>query len=100
MLFRSDTTEVASGRYVCDSCLSAHYRQCIECGEWHRIRGVTYVDSVEDYVCNDCLAEHYSCCDACGELFRNANLTEHNGRWLCDDCLEEEETETQADEAV
>ena len=99
-----DTTEVASGRYVCDSCLSAHYRQCIECGEWHRIRRVTYVDSVEDYVCDDCLAERYSSCDACGEPFRSEDLTEHNGRWLCDDCLEEEtkeeDTETQVDEAV
>ena len=65
---------------------------------------VHYVDSVEDYVCDNCLKENYSNCDACGKPFRSEDLTEHNGRWLCDDCLEEEakeeDTATQADEAV
>ena len=93
----------SDGCYVCDNCLSEHYYMCCECGEYYRRRAVCYVDSVEDYVCDDCFEEHYSNCDACGEPSRSEDLTEHNGHWLCDDCLEqakEEEAETQADEAV
>lgn len=102
--FVGEVTRTTDGHYVCDNCLDEYYRMCYECGEYYRRHAVNYVDSVEDYVCDDCLAERYSSCDACGEPFRSEDLTEHNGRWLCDDCLEEEakeeDTETQADEVI
>lgn len=101
--FVGQETRTADGHYVCDNCLDEYYHMCYECGEYYRRHAVHYVDSVEGYVCDDCLEEHYSNCDACGEPFRSEDLTVHNGHWLCDDCLEqakEEETETQADEAV
>ena len=59
---------------------------------------MTYVDSIEGYVCRDCLEENYSCCDDCGEVFRSEDLTEHNGRWLCDSCLEEAKAQEEDDE--
>lgn len=59
---------------------------------------MTYVDSIEDYVCRDCLEENYCFCDDCGEYFRSGDLTEHNGRWLCDSCLEGAEAQEEDDE--
>lgn len=101
--FVGEGTRVSNGDVVCDDCLEYYYRQCRECGEYYREGDVRYVESVEDYVCDECFEENYSFCDDCDEAFRSEDLTEHNGRWLCDDCLEEEEArekETQVDEAV
>ena len=83
---------------MCDDCLENYYRQCHDCGEYHRESRMTYVDSIEDYVCRDCLEENYCFCDDCGEYFRSGDLTEHNGRWLCDSCLEEAEAQEEDDE--
>lgn len=59
---------------------------------------MTYVDSIADYVCRDCLEENYSFCDDCREFFRSEDLTEHNGRWLYDSCLEEAKAQEEDDE--
>lgn len=96
--FVGEVTEVAGGYYVCHNCLDNYYRQCHDCGEYHRESRMTYVDSIEDYVCRDCLEENYSFCDDCNELFRSGDLTEHNGRWLCDSCLEEAKAQEEDDE--
>lgn len=40
---------------MCDDCLEDYYRQCHDCGEYHREIRMVYVDSIEDYVCRDCL---------------------------------------------
>lgn len=96
--FVGEATEVAGGYYVCHDCLDNYYRQCSDCGEYHRESRMTYVDSIEDYVCRDCLEENYSFCDDCGELLRSEDLTEHNGRWLCDSCLEEAKAQEEDDE--
>lgn len=91
-------TEVAGGYYVCHNCLDNYYRQCSDCGEYYRGSRMTYVASIEGYVCRDCLEENYSHCDDCGEVFRSEDLTEHNGRWLCDSCLEEAKAQEEDDE--
>lgn len=57
-----------------------------------------YVDSIEGYVCRNCFVENYSFCDDCREFFRSEDLTEHNGRWLCDSCLEEAKAQEEDDE--
>lgn len=94
----SGVTEVDGGYFVCEDCLENYYRQCSDCGEYHRESRMTYVDSIEDYVCRDCFEENYCFCDDCGEYFRSGDLTEHNGRWLCDSCLEEAEAQEEDDE--
>lgn len=94
----SGVTEVDGGNFVCGDCLENYYRQCHDCGEYHRDSRMTYVDSIEDYVCRDCLEENYCFCDDCGEYFRSGDLTEHNGRWLCDSCLEGAEAQEEDDE--
>lgn len=43
--------------------------------------------------CSDCV----SWCDCC-ESYVSGDLTEHNGRWLCDSCLEEAEAQEEDDE--
>lgn len=53
----SGVTEVDGGDFVCEDCLENYYRQCSDCGEYHRESRMTYVDSIEDYVCRDCLEE-------------------------------------------
>lgn len=96
--FVGEATEVDGGYYVCPDCLENYYRQCEYCGEYYRERRMTYVDSEEGYVCSDCMEMYYSACDDCGEIFRNEYLTEHNGRWLCNSCLEEVQAQEEDDE--
>ena len=88
-------------RYVCDSCLSEYYRYCDECGEYHYYENGTYVESENEWVCDSCLEDYYSVCEECGEYFRNDLIREHNGRYLCAECLNEiEDEEEEFDEAI
>lgn len=95
----SGVTEVHGGYFVCDNCLAEYYRYCEHCNTYYRERNTRYVESENGYVCDSCIEEDYSFCDDCGEIFRSENLTEHNGRWLCDNCLEEAKAQEEDDEA-
>ena len=87
-------------RYVCDDCLREYYRYCDECGEYHYYENGIYVESENEWVCDSCLEDYYSVCEECGEYFRNDLIREHNGRYLCAECLNEIEDEEELAEAI
>jgi hypothetical protein len=84
---------------VCDDCLEDNFTWCDECNEYCHNDEMTYVESTERDVCESCLEDLYTKCAECDEYFPNddLNLTA-DGRWLCDDCYEEYESEEEETE--
>lgn len=115
LLCYRDITE--SGMLLCDRCYEGYH--CEKCGrsisedEGHYINGDLYCDdcvsycencyeytletlvSVYDgeghvtYMCPDCAREHAMVCEACDEFILTGVMTEHEGSWLCPDCLKD-----------
>jgi hypothetical protein len=89
---KNDITFVDSvDGYVCNDCLDNDYTYCEDCGAYHENDDVTFVDDISRHVCDDCLGS-YRYCEECDEYFLPENTTEqHEGLYICDDCLENKE---------
>lgn len=86
--------------YVCDSCFDDYYAECEECGENYDKDDMYWCESEIGYVCPECFEESYAVCEECGEVFRREDMIEHNGKYYCEDCYEDEdEDEEEASEA-
>lgn len=60
---------------------------CAECG--CIIEDETKMTKVGDeFYCEDCIDREFTTCDHCGELRRNDDLTEVEGKYVCEECLE------------
>lgn len=96
---RDECVWIEGWGWVCEDCLDEYFYKCEDCGEYvHRDDVVRLsVDGWERDLCESC-ADDYMECDKCGEYFHSDDLTNHNGNWYCDDCLEEVEEEEENEE--
>lgn len=61
-------------RRVCESCLDDTYRQCTECGDYHDMDDMTWLENSAEYVCSDCRDRYYTRCDECGQYVRDSDV--------------------------
>ena len=61
-------------RRVCDSCLDDTYRRCTECGDYHDMGDMTWLENSAEYVCSDCRDRCYTRCDECGQYVRDSDI--------------------------
>ena len=92
---RGRETYIRNYGYVCSYCRDEHFFRCYECNEWIHEDTANYVQGEDEYVCDYCLSRHYHECAECGEYFAHADLQEHNGRPLCEDCYDDATEETE-----
>lgn len=90
--------ETVHDNFVCGRCAILHYTSCAECGLF-----VPDYEIVLDAHCNrycpDCADNLLTTCAECEELFPTAEIAEHNGRFLCEACLNRAiEAEREAEE--
>lgn len=79
--------ETSAGVY-CEDCGEGN--ECDECGGHYReLYDVRNSRGEWIQVCERCRDEYYTYCDECEEYWPNDCTTEVDGRYYCDDCLDE-----------
>ena len=81
---REDEARYIDGYSYCDDCAS----YCPRCGEYtlEELRMVYTSTGEAEYWCPECADKYASRCDECDDYLLDA-LTEHEGLWLCPECL-------------
>tara|TARA_R110000868_G_scaffold65399_8_gene195718 strand:- start:157 stop:1923 length:1767 start_codon:yes stop_codon:yes gene_type:complete len=84
-----------SGDVYCEACYDDTYFQCYECGS-ETEHGEGRTTPSDDCVCGNCYIDMCSTCDHCDEAHYRDNMMTSNvsGDYLCDDCVDAEEYES------
>lgn len=61
---------------------------CHCCGEVFKSESDGRYDAYDNWVCDSCVGSEYHYCDDCGELYPNDELTEIDGEYFCNYCVE------------
>ena len=67
---------------------------CMFCGE---ARSDSWFHSTSAVVCTDCGDEEDSCCELCGDYCRTDDMTEVDGEYWCDYCVEQHANYSEVD---
>jgi len=60
--------------YYCNSCFSANFSQCRDCGEYVRLDSGRRLDSRSGrFICNSCIERDYIPCERCGDTIRETD---------------------------
>ena len=70
---------------------------CFICGGTIRDDDYEMLEDGEP-VCQDCAVQFCQRCERCGNLFEESTMTEINGEYFCEDCMEDEEEDESEDE--
>lgn len=76
----------SESRFVCEWCLDNRYERCAECEEYYDVESMTYLEHSDNHICSACRDEYYTLCEECDEYYRDDEVTERDGRYLCEDC--------------
>jgi len=97
--FHEEDMTYLDGEYVCDDCRVEYYRYCDACNSYHHRDYVNLVSvdgTCEEYYCDGCL-ENFTFCDGCENHFSDTtNVVGEDciARDLCEDCIREEDLNT------
>lgn len=92
-----DAVEVNGDTYCSDCADDKGYYACEECGENVWCDDTVTVNNKE--YCTDCVDGKITECEDCGDMFFDKDITEHsNGKFYCDNCLPEEDSEEKEEE--
>lgn len=61
---------------------------CHCCGGVFKNESDGRYDAHDNWICDSCVGSEYHYCDDCGDLYPNDELTEIDGEYFCNYCVE------------
>jgi len=75
---------------ICDECLNEYFTRCSNCGMYHHVDYVYYVEDISDYVCDDCIdSGNYFICEHCGYVYTTEYQYTYKDKDVCFYCYED-----------
>ena len=72
---------------VCQECLDEDFAKCNDCGNYHQVNDLHYLERYDYEVCEDCFDEYYVNCDDCGTIIaRDDSYQSYEGNYYCESC--------------